>query len=189
MLKRLAVPVVIAALFAFAAPARAEEFVIDGAHAGINFKISHVGLSYIFGRFNDFSGTFTIEPDASKCSFAMNIKVDSVDTGNKQRDNHLKTPDFFNAKQYPTMTFQSTSVKEAKGGYEVTGDLTLHGVTKPITFTLTGGKQAEFPKGVKRTGFSTDFVVKRSEFGMTNAIPAAGDEVSVMISFEGVQKK
>src|SRR5260221_8776876 len=173
MFKRLAILVIAAAPFAAAAPARADDYVIDGAHAGGNFKISHVGLSYIFGRFNSFSGNFTIDPDAGKCSFAMTIKTDSIDTANKQRDAHLQSPDFFNAKQFPTISFQSTAVKAVKDGYEVTGDLTLHGVTKPVTFTLTGGKQAEFPKGVQRTGFSTEFVVKRTEFGIEKFVPAA----------------
>jgi polyisoprenoid-binding protein YceI len=190
MQKRTAILAVTAVLLA-AASARADDYAVDGMHAGITFKIQHVGLSYIFGRFNSFSGTFTIDQDPAKCSFAMTIKADSVDTANAQRDNHLKSPDFFNAKQFPTITFQSTSVKPAKDGYEVTGDVTMHGVTKPATFVLSGGKTAEFPKGVQRTGFSTDFVLKRSEFGVGEKFPptAAGDDVYVSISFEGTKKK
>src|SRR5262245_20387385 len=190
MFQRLATLVTAVVLFAVAAPARADDYAIDTAHAGINFKIQHVGLSYIFGRFNSFSGQFTIDQEPTKCGFAMTIKTDSVDTGNAQRDNHLRNPDFFNAKSFPTITFQSTAVKAVKDGYEVTGDLTMHGVTKPVTFTLTGGKTAEFPKGVQRTGFSTDFVLKRSDFGVGEKVPptAAGDEVHVSISFEGTKK-
>jgi polyisoprenoid-binding protein YceI len=189
MTKRLVI--VAAALFAAAGTSRADDYVVDGMHAGITFKIQHVGLSYIFGRFNSFTGNFTIDPDASKCAFTMTIKTESVDTGNAQRDAHLRNPDFFNAPEYPTITFQSTAVKAVKDGYEVTGDVTMHGVTKPVTFTLSGGKQAEFPKGVKRTGFSTEFVLKRSDFGVGEKVPpaAAGNEVHVSISFEGVAKK
>jgi len=189
MLKRLAVSALAIALFA--AAARADDFTIDKMHAGVNFKISHVGLSYVFGRFNDFSGTFAVDPDASKCAFTMTIKTESIDTANQARDGHLKSPDFFNAKQFPAISFQSTSVKAVKDGYEVTGDATIHGVTKPVTFTLTGGKTAEFPKGTQRTGFSTEFVLKRSDFGIGAKVPpeAAGDEVYVSISFEGTKKK
>lgn len=189
MLKRLALSAL--AVVALATGARADDYTIDKAHAGVNFKISHVGLSYIFGRFNDFSGNFAIDQDAAKCSFAMTIKTESVDTANTQRDNHLRSGDFFNVKQFPSITFQSTAVKAVKDGYEVTGDVTMHGVTKPVTFTLSGGKQAEFPRGVQRTGFSTEFVLKRRDFGVGEKVPpeAAGDEVHISISFEGTKKK
>lgn len=167
---------------------RADEYNVDAAHAGIQFKISHIGLSWTYGRFNDFAGGFTIEPDAAKCAFALTIKAESIDTGNKKRDQHLSSPDFFNVKQFPTIAFQSTAVKAIKEGYEVTGNMTMHGVTKAITFPLVGGKSAEFPKGVQRTGFTTTFVLKRSEFGITKFTEAVGDDVHIDISFEGVKK-
>ena len=112
-----------------------------------------------------------------------------MDTNNAGRDNHLRSPDFFNAKQYSSVNFKSTAVKPVEGGYEVTGDLTLHGKTKPVTFTLKGGGKAEFPKGTSRTGFSTDFVIKRTDFGVGKPMPALGDDVHVSIDFEGVTKK
>jgi polyisoprenoid-binding protein YceI len=173
-----------------AAPARAaDNYAVDGMHAGIYFKISHLGLSSVFGRFNDFSGNFTIDPDdASKCTFTMNIKAESIDTGNRKRDDHLRSPDFFNVKQFPTLTFKSTSVKAGKDGYQVTGDLTMHGVTRPVTFALAGGKKAEFPKGVQRTGFSTEFTIKRSDFEVNKFLEAVGDEVRIAISFEGTKQ-
>jgi polyisoprenoid-binding protein YceI len=188
MLKRLALAALVCL---FAGVARADDYVIDTAHAGVTFKISHVGLSYIYGRFNDFSGTFTLDPEASKCSFSMTIKTESIDTGIKQRDDHLRNADFFDAKQFPTISFKSSSVKEVKQGYEVTGDATMHGVTKSVTFIMTGGKKAEFPPGTQRTGFSTDFVLKRTDFGVGAKVPTnmAGDEVYVSISFEGTKKK
>jgi polyisoprenoid-binding protein YceI len=146
-------------------------------------------LSYVHGRFNAFSGEFTLDSsDPSKSSFAMSIKPETVDTNNGGRDNHLRSPDFFNVKQFPTITFKSTSVKATEGGYEVTGDLTLHGTTNPVTFILKGGGSAEFPKGVKRTGYVTDFVIKRSEFGVGKPMPVLGDEVYVSIGFEGTKK-
>lgn len=191
MSKRLLGSVLFAGLMATCTiPVQAgDTYQVDTMHAGVNFKISHLGLSWVHGRFNEFSGEFTIDPDdASKCSFALNIKADSVDTANQKRDDHLRSPDFFNVKQYPAITFQSTAVKPIKNGYEVTGDFTFHGVTKPITFSLTGGRKAEFPKGVHRTGYSADVIIKRSEFGMDKFGEALGDEVHASISFEGVKK-
>lgn len=162
---------------------------IDTVHSGVNFQISHLDLSWIHGRFNDFSGGFTIDSsDPTKSSFTLSIKPDSVDSNNSKRDDHLKGPDFFNVKQFPVMSFTSTTVKPIEGGYEVTGDFTFHGETKPVTFSLKGGRSAEFPKGVQRTGYSTRFVIKRSDFGVGKPTPALGDEVHVAISFEGTKK-
>ena len=175
-----------------AAPSRAEDYGIDPAHSGVHFKISHIGLSWIYGRFNTYSGAFAVDPeDAGKCSFEIKINTDSIDTNNKIRDNHLRSPDFFNVKQFPAITFESTGVKAIKDGYEVTGNLTLHGVTKPVTFALVGGKTAEFPPGVPRTGYSTELIIKRSEFGVGKAqfANALGEDVHVAISFEGTKKK
>jgi polyisoprenoid-binding protein YceI len=191
MVKRLPTVLLAAVLLVVlgvAAPARADDYTVDPVHSGVTFKIAHFGLSQLPGRFNDFAGNFTIDPDAAKCSFAMTIKAESIDTGNKQRDDHLRNPDFFNAKQFPAITFKSTSVKAGKDGYEVTGDVTMHGETKPVTFALAGGKKAEFPKGVQRTGFSTEFTLKRSEFGMGKFPDMLGDEVHIAVTFEGTKK-
>src|SRR5262249_20677835 len=148
-------------------------------HSCVYFKITHSGISSVFGRFDDYTGDFTIDPnDPAKCSFKLSIKTESIDTNNKQRDDHLRSPDFFNAKQFPAISFKSTSVKSSGSGLQVTGDLTMHGVTKPVTFTLTGGKTAEFPKGVQRIGYSTELTLKRSDFDMTKFAEALGDEVT-----------
>jgi polyisoprenoid-binding protein YceI len=169
---------------------RADDYVIDAVHSGVSFQISHVSLSYIQGRFNDFSGKFTIDTsDPSKSSFALTIKAESVDTNNSKRDEHLRAPDFFNVKQFPAITFASTAVKAIDGGYEVTGDLTMHGETRPVTFSLKGGKTAEFPPKVVRTGFTTSqIVLKRTDFGVGKPMPILGDEVYIAISFEGTKK-
>jgi len=173
-----------------AARARAaDDYAIDGMHSGVNFKISHLGLSWIYGRFDGFSGDFTIDPDdPGKSSFAMTIKAESIDTNNPKRDDHLRSPDFFNVKQFPVISFKTTSVKAVNGGYEVTGDFTMHGVTKSITFPLMGGQKAEFPKGMQRTGYSTELTLKRSEFGIDKFAEMLGDEVRIAISFEGTKK-
>ncbi len=170
--------------------ATADDYVIDTAHSGVTFKISHLGLSHIFGRFNEFTGGFALDAgDAAKSSFKLDIKSQSVDTNNSARDNHLRSPDFFNVKQFPAINFASTSVKPIEGGYEVTGDLKLHGETKPVTFLLKGGHTAEFPRGIQRTGYSTELVLKRSDFGVGRPMAALGDDVFISISFEATKKK
>jgi polyisoprenoid-binding protein YceI len=180
----------ILALGSLASPARAaDNFTVDDAHTSVSFQIQHLGLSWVHGRFNDVAGAFTIDKgDPSKASFSLTIKTKSIDTNNKKRDEHLSSPDFFNVSQYPTIKFESKSVKAVDGGYEVKGDLTLHGETKPVTFTLKGGKEAEFPKGTMRTGFTTELTLKRSDYGMDKMLNAVGDEVKIAISFEGTKK-
>lgn len=169
--------------------AAATDFAIDAAHSSISFKISHLGLSYVHGRFGTFSGNFSLDSsDPSKSSFRLSINPESIDTNNKQRDTHLRSPDFFNVKQFPEISFTSTSVKPLEGGFEVAGDLTVHGETKPVTLTLKGGNTAESPKGVQRTGYIADFVVKRSDFGVGKPMPGLGDEVYVSVGIEGTKK-
>lgn len=175
--------------FALAIPVRAaDNYAVDTVHSAVSFRIQHAGIAYVHGRFNEFSGNFQVDKsDPSKSSFSVSIKTESVDTNNRQRDNHLRSPDFFNAKQFPAITFQSTAVKPVNGGWEVTGDLNLHGVAKPITFMLQGGKEANF-QGRPRIGFWADVTLKRSEFGMKGGIPMTGDDVHVSVSLEGIKK-
>ncbi len=180
---------ILATLLGGAAIAQEENFALDPAHSGLNFKISHLGLSWVHGRFDELSGHFTLDrQNPANCSFELAAKSESVDTNNRKRDDHLRSPDFFNAKQFPAIKFKSTAVRPSKDGYDVTGDLTLHGVTKPVTFLLSGGKTAEFPKGVHRTGFSAEVAVKRSDFGVTKFAGAVGDNVYIEVSFEGTKK-
>src|SRR5258708_120777 len=121
-----------------------ENYKIDPVHSSISFKIQHSGISWVHGRFNEFSGSYTLDKDdPSKGTFELTIKPESVDTNNKGRDGHLRSGDFFNVKQFPALTFKSTGIKAADGNLEVTGDLTMHGETKPITFTLKGGKEIQ----------------------------------------------
>lgn len=170
--------------------AAGDDYTIDPVHSGVSFQITHLDLSWIHGRFNEFSGEMTLDStDPAKSSIKMTIKPESVDTNNAKRDAHLRGGDFFDTKQYPKMEFVSTSVKPAQGGYEVTGNLTFHGETRPVTFTLKGGKTAQFPKGTERTGYTTQFKIKRSEFGITKYQGMLGDEVWVDVSFEAVKKK
>jgi polyisoprenoid-binding protein YceI len=169
----------------------ADAFVVDPAHSSVVFKIQHAGISWIFGRFNEFSGDFMIDKqDPSNSSFALNIKASSIDTNNAKRDEHLRSPDFFNTKQFPTLTFKSTSAKRVEKGYEVTGDFTMHGVTKQISFVLEGGgKEVEFPKGRKRLGFTAALTLRRADFGMEKFVGMLGEDVHVEVGVEVVQKQ
>ena len=167
----------------------AETYVVDPVHSSVSFGISHAGISDIHGRFNDFSGMFVIDKDdPSKSSFALDIKVDTVDTNNVKRDEHLRAPDYFNAKQFPAISFKSTKVKATDAGYEVAGDLTLHGVTKPVTLNLKGGhKVVEFPKGKQRIGVTSAVTIKRSEFNMKTELGALGDDVHIIVGLEAAK--
>jgi polyisoprenoid-binding protein YceI len=189
MCKRFLGPVftgILCLAFTAASPARAaDNYTVDSVHSGVTFKILHFGLAWLPGRFNEFSGNFTIDAaDPSKCSFALDIKATSVDTNNQKRNDHLRSPDFFNVKQFPNITFKSTAVKAIKGGYEVKGNLNMHGVTKPVTFAMVGGGSAQ--NGM-RTGFSTELTLKRSDFGITTFPDMLSDEVHVAVAFEGTK--
>ncbi len=164
--------------------AQQADFVVDGVHSSAVFKIERTGLSWMHGRFNKLSGEFSTGPNTA---FVLITKTDSIDTGNAQRDQHLKAPDFFNARQFPEIVFKSTAIKQTNDGYEATGLLSLHGVSKPITVLLKGGKTQETPQGIL-TGFTGEFVIKRSDFGIGQSGGPIGDEVFVTWSFEGKKK-
>ncbi len=167
----------------------ADEYAYDLVHSSVSFKARHLDISWIHGRFNQVDGKFSLDrQDPSKSTFELTIKADSVDTANAARDEHLRQPDYFDTKQFPTIEFRSTRVKAIEGGYEVTGKFTMHGTTKEITIRLMGGKEIEV-KGVKRVGFSTELKLKRSDYGFDkNAIGPIGDEAIILIDCEGMRK-
>lgn len=167
----------------------ADEYVYDLVHSSVSFKARHLDISWIHGRFNQVDGKFSLDrQDPSKSTFELTVQAESVDTANTARDEHLRQPDYFDTKQYPTITFKSTAVKAIPGGYEVKGDFTMHGTTKPITLQLMGGKEIEW-KGVKRVGFSTEVKLKRSDFNFDKgAIGPIGDEAIIIIDCEGMKK-
>jgi polyisoprenoid-binding protein YceI len=186
MLLRLAMAVGI--IGGLGSAAMADDYTIDPMHSSVSFKILHAGVSYVHGRFNSFSGKFTVDSsDPTKTSFTLNIKPETIDTNNGGRDTHLRSPDFFNVKQFPTISFKSTSVKPVEGGYEVTGELSIHGSANPITLILKGGRSTVM-QGIQRTGYVSDFVVKRSDFGVGKPGSMLGDEVYVSIGLEGTKK-
>ncbi len=167
----------------------ADAYKVDPVHSSISFMTSHAGISFIHGRFNDYSGEFVIDKqDPAKSSFTLSIKIDSIDTNNQKRDEHLRAADYFDAKQFPTIDFRSESVKPIAGGYEVAGALTLRGVTKPVTLTLKGAdKTVEFPKGVERIGIVTTTSLQRSDFNLKAGLPSVGDEVLINIAIEAAK--
>ncbi|MFT5523580.1 MAG: polyisoprenoid-binding protein YceI [Pirellulaceae bacterium] len=167
----------------------ADEYDYDLVHSSVSFKARHLDISWIHGRFNDVAGKFSLDREnPAKSTFKLTIKTESVDTANKARDEHLRQPDYFDTKQFPTIEFKSTSVKVVEGGFEVTGDFTMHGVTNEIKIELTGGKEHVI-RGTKRVAFSTELSLKRSDFGFDKkAIGAIGDEALIIIDCEGVQK-
>ncbi|MFM7162386.1 MAG: YceI family protein [Planctomycetaceae bacterium] len=166
----------------------ADEYAYDGVHSSVSFRARHLDISWIHGRFNKAEGKFTIDrQDPTKSKFELKISADSVDTGNPARDEHLRQPDYFDTKQFPTIDFKSTSTKPIDGGYEVTGDFTLHGVTKKVTLVLKGGKEIEFNKK-KIVAFATELKVKRSDYGFDKSqIGLIGDEAEILIDCEGVR--
>ena len=172
-----------------AAKGAAETFSVDQVHSTIIFRINHLGVSEFYGRINSPFGEFTLNPeDPGASSFNVQVKAQNVDTGSSRRDGHLKSADFFNAKQFPDITFKSKSVKKKSGNvYQVTGELTLHGVTKPITVDLEhiGTKNTRMGR---RSGFHTTFSISRSEFGINYMPQGLGDEITIMIGIEGQKK-
>lgn len=168
----------------------ADTYAVDPVHTAALFKVKHVGVSYTYGRFNDISGTVTFDaanPAASKVD--ITIQAGSVDTHNEKRDAHLANPDFFDAKQFPVLKFVSTTFKKVDDStFDVTGDFTLHGVTKPITIKVVKIGEGKDPWGGYRIGFESTFTIKRSDFGMTKMLEAVGDEVTVTFATEAIKK-
>jgi polyisoprenoid-binding protein YceI len=167
----------------------ADPFDVDPVHSTILFRVKHMNASYAYGRFDSVAGKFLLdEQDPSKSSFDLTIKSASIDTANAMRDTHLKGPDFFNALQFPTITFKSKSVSKVAAGYAVSGDLTLKGVTKPAEVVLNVTGTGKGMKGETITGVEGSLVLKRSDFGMTYMVGPLGDEVRVTASLEGSRK-
>lgn len=177
-------PVFAAALLAtLTAPAPADDFKADPAHTSVVFKVLHMKTSHTFGRFNQVEGTLST---GDKPAFEFTVQAASVDTGIEKRDNHLRNPDFFNAVQFPTITFKSTAVTATDDGYDVTGDLTLHGKTNAVTVHLTKVGESDSKMG-HRIGFDTTFTIKRSDYGMDKLLDAVGDEVTLMVGIEATK--
>lgn len=168
----------------------ADTYEVDASHSMIIFRAKHMGVSYNYGRFNEFSGNLAVdETDATNSMIELEVKAASVDTGNEKRDQHLRSPDFFNAKQFPVITFKSTEVKKVdEDTLEVTGDLGLHGVKKSVTVEVAITGKGKNQQGTALIGFETTFTIKRSEFGMDYGIGAVSDDIRITVSVEGMKK-
>ncbi|MFD1384333.1 YceI family protein [Rhodanobacter aciditrophus] len=162
----------------------AADYNVDPAHSAVTFEVGHLGVSTTAGRFNEFEGNFTINDDKKSGSASFTIKADSVDTNHAARDKHLRSPDFLDVKQFPTLTFTSTSFN----GEELTGDLTLHGVTKSVTFDVEMIGEGNDPWGGYRAGFEASTTIKRSDFGVSYFIPGVTDETEIEIFVEGIRQ-
>jgi polyisoprenoid-binding protein YceI len=193
-----ALPVAAAALAAaaFLRPgealsADAKTWAGDTVHSFVLFRIKHLGTSWTWGRFNDF--TVSLQSDAAGAALSaieFDVKTASVDTGQAKRDQHLKNPDFFNAAEFPSITFKSKSVKPAgDGAWDVDGDLTLHGETKPISVKVTKVGLGKGMDGGPLLGLEANFTVKRSDYGMSKMVGPVGDDVAVTVAVEAAPKK
>ncbi len=171
----------------------AADYVVDkeGQHAFVDFKISHLGYSYITGTFKDIDGKFSFDaakPEDSKIEF--NVNTASVFTNHAERDKHIASADFLNASKFGKATFVSTSVKSTGANTaDVTGDLTLLGVTKPVVVKATFLGEGKDPWGGYRAGFEGTTTIKRSDFGKQKDLGPKSDAVELYVSFEGVKAK
>jgi polyisoprenoid-binding protein YceI len=188
-----AVALALAAVSAFAA----ETYVVDKAHSEAKFEVTHL-VSRVSGKFNDVSGKITGDPaDAAGSSVEFTIKTASIDTGNEGRDKHLRTPDFFDAEKFPEITFKSTAIKPTvkKGLYEVTGDLTMRGVTKRVTLPVEFRGFAKDPSGNTRAGFTAKTTLNRKDYGINwnrtfdEGGVLLGDDVDVVVNIEAPKQK
>jgi polyisoprenoid-binding protein YceI len=178
-------------LSAFAAtPAPAGNYKIDPAHSVAYFELGHMGgISRFMARFNEMSGDLVVDTPA-KSAIKVEVKTGSIDTKHEGLDKHLKSPDFFNAVQFPTLSFTSTAVTlNERGEGTVAGNLSLHGVTKPVTLTFKQIGSGKGMKGETRAGYVATGSIKRTDFGMTYGVPgAATDEVDLRINIEAIKQ-
>lgn len=183
------------ALALVAGTSQADTYTVDKAHSEVMFSVRHMGVSRVTGRFNDFTGTITgdpARPEAGSVEFV--IKTASIDTKEAGRDKHLQSPDFFDAAKYPEITFKSSAVA-AKGQnqYEVTGTLTMHGVSKEVTLPVIMLGPVKDPGGKEKVGFETSVTLNRKDYGITwnRALDAGGvvvsDDVLVTIALEAAK--
>ncbi|MGF7539307.1 YceI family protein [Providencia rettgeri] len=192
MLKKTVLGLATGALFLTAGSALAETYQFDkqGQHAFIEFRIQHLGYSWVYGSFKDFDGSFTYDAkDPSKDKVEVTIKTGSIDTNHAERDKHLRSGDFLNAAKFPEAKFVSTEVKKDGDAYKITGDFTLNGVTKPITLDAKLMGEGKDPWGGYRAGFEAEGNIKLKEFNIKSDLGPKSQEAQLLISVEGVQVK
>lgn len=168
---------------------------IDASHSGVHFSVRHLVVAKVRGRFTRFSGTLAFDEAApERSSVEVRIDAGSINTGVDQRDEHLRSPDFFNAEKFPAITFLSRRVERADDGFRVTGDLTIHGITREVVLPVEYAGHAKDPWGGERAGFTARLAIERKDFGLTwNQLleaggVAVGDKVGIELEIEAVLK-
>ncbi len=178
-------------LFAFGVnAAQAAPYAIDHAHTQVWFNVSHMGFSELTGQFRKLDGQLNFDPaDMTKSSVKVSIPVDGIDMNDDKLNTHLKSADFFDAAKFPNMEFKSNKVeKVSENVLKVSGDLSIHGVTKPATLDVKINKVADHPMmKVPAVGLSASTTIKRSDFGIKYGVPAVGDDITIRIAMEAQQ--
>ena len=166
--------------------ALAESYTVDPAHTYMSFSVNHLGFSTMRGKFDRTSGSLQYDPAAKSASVEIEIDAASIDTGHDKRDDHLRSPDFLNAAENPNITFKSTEVTwDGDKPASVTGDLTVLGVSNPVTLNITAINCGEHPFSKKQVcGFDAEGSIKRSDFGVNYGIPAIGEVLDLQLELE-----
>lgn len=172
-----------------ATAARAESYRIDPTHSFIQFSISHLGYSLLQGRFNHIDGEFDyVKGDPKKSRIRVRVETASVDSNHAKRDKHLRAPDFLDVGRFPQATFVSESFTESGKKGVLKGNLTLHGVSKPVTFDVDFIGAGPDPWGGHRRGYKAHAVLKRSDFGIVKSLGPAAETLELTIFIEGIRK-
>lgn len=171
-------------------PGGVYKFDEQGQHQFVMFKISHLGYSWLYGRFNDFSGEFKLDAEnPQNSSVTATIQTASIDSNHAERDKHLRGDDFLDVKKFPTATFKSTSIeKTGEQTAKITGDFTLHGVTKPVTLDAKLIGHGDDPWGGYRMGLEASTTLTLADFGITKNLGPASETVEIIISVEGIKQ-
>ena len=162
---------------------------IDATHSSVQFAVSHLAFARITGRFDQLQGEFSYDPaHVEKSSARMTVQAESVDTGHGERDTKLRSDDFFDAAHFPAIRFESKSIRGKVDDFTLTGELTLLGVTRPVSFQVHKSGEGRDPWGGYRSGFEATTTLKRSDFGMRYLLGSVGDEITVTIDIEGIRE-
>jgi len=166
------------------------DFAIDPERSSIVFRVKHLGITFVSGRFNRAMGRY-VSPDdeTGKAEIDIRVRVMDIDSGNAVRDEHLRGPDFFHAEKYPWITFKSVSIESLNTeSFKVAGDLSFHGVTRRITIEALKTGAREDGQGQIRMGFQAEFTIRRSDYGMKHMLGGIGNRVQLTVNVEGVRK-
>lgn len=144
-----------------------KKWTIDPTHSEVGFKVKHMMFTNVKGLFNDYSADIDFNDDLKEANLQFEAKINSIFTNNADRDNHLKSADFFDAEQYPTLNFKSTNIQGNGNEYEITGDLTIKGITKPVTLNAEFSGLMTDPWGNTKVGLNLDGKINRKDFGLT----------------------